>query len=85
MSEAVNEAPVTRWQVYLVGGTILTTMTYASFIFALQTQINDKAPASDVAAIRNEVRDIRDLLCDTSENASRRQCKRPEGYYREHD
>ena len=84
MSDAVNE-PLQRWHVGAIVGTILLTLTCAAFIYAMRADIDKKANSADVSAIRNEVRDIRDLLCDTPENAARRQCKRPDGYYREQD
>lgn len=83
MSEAVNE-PLQRWHVGAIVGTILLTLTSAAFIYAMRADIDKKANAADVAAIRNEVRDVRSLLCDAPENSGKQACRRTPADYREH-
>lgn len=82
MNEVVND-PLQRRDVKAISGIVLVVLTFSSFVYAMDSRISDKADAAAVAAIKNEVRDIRDLLCDTPENASRRQCTRPDNYYRD--
>lgn len=84
MSDEVNE-PLQRWHVGAIVGTILLTLTCAAFIYAMRADIDKKANSADVSAIRNEVRDIRSLLCDRDENAIKQACRRTAGDYRDHE
>lgn len=82
MSEPMSE-PLQRWHVGAIVGTILLTLSFAAFLYAMQASIAGKADSSEVAAISNEVRDIRSLLCDTPENMMKQACKRSRADYRD--
>lgn len=73
--------PLQRRDVAAIVAIVLLTLTTAAFIYAMQASIAGKADSSEVAAISNEVRDIRSLLCDTPENMMKQACKRSRADY----
>lgn len=80
MSVNVSE-PVTRAQAWLVVTVVTMTLSGAAYIYALQSQISAKADASSLTALKGEMRDIKNLLCNTPENSVRLECRRSQADY----
>ncbi len=83
---AANETdPITRGQAWLVVGAVTATLSCAAYIYALQSQVARKAENHSVIALRSEMRDIKNLLCNTHDNRERIECRRSHADYREGD